>query len=295
MSRAAEPAKLSQTRSVSQQAINRLFHHQAGENWTQAPPVPCQTSETQPVVRGPDAHQTTTSKIRSLQINMITYNAEAMSMERLRQITQCMQDENYNVACIQGTRWNVDWSMWSNGYKVFNAPAGKASAEAHAGVSIILSESILQNMKITPTTIIDYRAISIRLHSANFDISITSAYAPGDHSDHKDRNTFWTNLRNYHAKLPTRTYQIIGMDANGHIGRDSPMPHIGNYGATTWTNNGMDLADMTCALKLTATNTIQSCKNTSWTWQSRDGRARARVDYILIPTKGLREQSCGRN
>ena len=50
--------------------------------------------------------------------------------------------------------------------------------------------------------------------------------------------------------------------------------------------NGSGWHDL-CIKKLTATNTIQSCKNTSWTWQSRDGRARTRVDYILIPTKGL--------
>ena len=85
-------------------------------------------------------------------------------------------------------------------------------------------------MKVTPTTVIDYRAISVRLQSANFDISITSAYSPGDHSDHKDRKAFWAKLRNDHAKQPSRTYQVIGIDANGHIGRDAPMPHVGNYG-----------------------------------------------------------------
>ena len=142
-------------------------------------------------------------------------------------------------------------------------------------------------MKVTPTTVINYKAISVRLHSTNFDISISSAYSPGDHSDHKDRKAFWAKLRNYHAKQPSRTYQVIGIDANGHIGRDAPMPHVGNYGATKWTNNGLDLAEMTSSLQLTATNTIQSCADTTWTWQSRDGRARTRVDYILIPTKGL--------
>ena len=137
---------------------------------------------------------------------MITFNADALTMERLRQITQCLSEEKYNLACIQGTRWNVDWSMWSNGYKVFNAPAGKTSTEAHAGVSIILSESIMKHLKVTPVTVIEYRAISVRPHSANFDISITSAYSPGDHSDHKDRKAFWAKLRNYHAKQPSRTY-----------------------------------------------------------------------------------------
>ena len=65
------------------------------------------------------------------------------------------------------------------------------------------------------------------------------------------------------------------------------MPHIGNHGATKWTSNGTELAELAATLNLTATNTIQSCQNTTWTWQSRDGRARTRVDYILIPTRQL--------
>ena len=177
--------------------------------------------------------------------------------------------------------------MWSNGCKVHNAPAGKTSTEAHAGVSIIISEALLTNMKVTPSTIIPHRALSLRLPSRNYDLSITTAYTPGYHSEGKDRKIFWDSLPNYHTGLPLRTYQLIGIDANGHIGRDAPMPHIGTYGATKWTSNGTELAELATTLQLTATNSIQSCKYTSWTWQRRDGRARTRVDYILIPTNRL--------
>ena len=142
-------------------------------------------------------------------------------------------------------------------------------------------------MKITPAVIIPHRALTLRLHSNSYDISITAADAPADHSDGKERKAFWNQIRNHHTGLPSRTYQIIGIDANGHIGRDAPMPHIGNYGATKWTSNGTELAVLAATLNLTATNTIQSCQNTTWTWQSRDGRARTRVDYILIPTRQL--------
>ena len=114
--------------------------------------------------------------------------------------------------------------MWSNGYKVYNAPAGKTSTEAHAGVSIIIDESLLQSTRVTQTIIHDHRIMVVRLHNINYDIAILAAYAPGEHTNVQERSKFWTLLKNYLTKLPKNTHTFIGIDANGHIGRDTQNP-----------------------------------------------------------------------
>ena len=101
-----------------------------------------------------------------------------------------------------------------------------------------------------------------------------------------DRAKFWAYLNRTIAKLPHRTYKILGIDANGHIGRDTPEPHIGTCGSTRWNLNGTSLAEIVQANKLTITNTMPTCKDPTWTWQNRDGHSRTKIDFILIPTSG---------
>ena len=112
-------------------------------------------------------HQEATRNPKALEIKIVTYNVESMSMDRMRQITTSMRKDKYNVALLQGTRWNLDCGMWSNGYKLYSAPAGKTSTEAHAGVSIIIDELLLTNTKVTQTIIHEHRTMVVRLHNLN--------------------------------------------------------------------------------------------------------------------------------
>ena len=103
--------------------------------------------------------------------------------------------------------------------------------------------------------------MTVRLHSVNHDIAILAAYAPGEHTTIHERSEFWTSLRKYLIKLPKRTHVIKGIGANGHIGRETPELYVENDGSTKWNHNGQELADMAQAIKLTTTNTVQTCKN----------------------------------
>ena len=109
-------------------------------------------SHRETVVRGVGVTCERANGINYLNIKCITYNVEAMSMDRLRQITTELRKSNYDVAMIQRTRWNLTGSMWSNGYKVYNAPAAKTSTEARAGVSFIVNQKLLSSTRGTQHT-----------------------------------------------------------------------------------------------------------------------------------------------
>ena len=132
----------------------------------------------------------------------------------------------------------------------------------------------------------EHRIMTIRISGTKYDISIKPAYAPGEHAAITERTKFWNYLNKTIAKLPHRTYKITGIDANGHIGRDPPEPYVGKCGMTRWNTNGTALANLAQATKLTTTNTMPTCKESTWTWQHRDGHSRTKIDYILIPTFG---------
>ena len=50
---------------------------------------------------------------------------------------------------------------------------------------------------------------------------------------------------------PKRTCNIIGIDANGHIGRDPPEPYVGNLGSTTWNGNETAWAELAQTAEMT--------------------------------------------
>ena len=284
MSRAAYPAPLQKSSSGVQQFISKHFLPQAGENRTQARASNANIESTSSGARGVGNLQTTQSSGKPFQLFVITYNSETMSMDRMTQITHTMRDMNINVACLQGTRWSVDWDLWLNGFRVFNIPAGKASSEAHAGVSIVIDQSLLVRMKVTKHIIMPHRIVNVRIHNMNQDLSFTSAYAPGDHISLAERNLVWEKLNTHLNQIPERIIKIVGIDANGHIGRDTPTPYVESKGSTRWTPNGQNLADIAQSQSMMLTNTLESCRNCTWTWQCRDGRTRNRVDYLMIPS-----------
>ena len=113
-------------------------------------------------------------------------------MDRLRQTTHQLRNQNYDLAMIQGTRWSLDECVWSNDYKVYSAPAAKASSEAHAGVCIIVDMKLLQHTRVTENKNLEHRIMTVRLHSQNYDMAIITPYAPGEHAREQNRTQFWT-------------------------------------------------------------------------------------------------------
>jgi len=121
-------------------------------------------------------------------------------------------------------------------------------------------------------------------------LTFISAHSPGEHATSKDKEHFWHTLSSEIANLPRRTLIILGVDANGHVGKDSLGQQVGPAGAaTTWTDNGRSLAQICYGRDLFLTNTLSNCKDPGWTWTSRDGRAQTRIDYIAISSWAVRD------
>ena len=80
----------------------------------------------------------------------------------------------------------------------------------------------------------------VRFKNKAIDVTITGAYAPGDHLSRELRHRFWQNLDQSLRAIPQRRSRILGIDANGHVGRDG-VGGIGNAGQERWTNNGHEI------------------------------------------------------
>ena len=132
--------------------------------------------------------------------------------------------------------------------------------------------------------LIDYRALAVRIQNNYIDITIISAYAYTEHTDQTKRKQWWQELKREIHRLPKRTTTILGIDANGHTGRD-PGPGIGSNKEEMWTFSGLQLQILVTETNLVATNTLTNCTNAGPTWFRRDGNGSGRIDYFIIDNK----------
>ena len=93
---------------------------------------------------------------------------------------------------VQGTRCNLVVCIWSNGYKVHNAPSAKAFTQAYAGVYIMIHQELINNTRVTQHINLIHIIMTIRIHCARHDMSVIAAYAPGEHTAVAERKLFWT-------------------------------------------------------------------------------------------------------
>ena len=201
-----------------------------------------------------------------------------------------MEIHNVHIAMLQGTRSKFGGDRTIGEYKIFYEAAGTNKIESYTGLAIVIRTSLLNGAQIKKMSWHEGRILALRVKNKFYDMHLISAYSPGDHLCRDVRNKFWHTLRKGLAGVPKRSSILLGMDANGHIGRD-PGPGIGGETPERWTENGLELQRTCTELHLTALNTIQGCKHTDWTWQRRDGRGCTRIDYLLSSNRLLSQVS----
>ena len=225
--------------------------------------------------------------------SFVTYNVEHLSQERMENIVKQATKHDLSCVVLIGTRSTYDQDKLIQDYTVYNMPAGHKGHLCFTGITILVKSVIVQKAKVNKIPIIAHRALAVRIKAHTFDITIIGAYSPGDHLDRKVKQTFWTQLSQGIRQLPKRTQTILGIDANGHIGRDGGT-HVGENKTERWTENGISLKDLADDTKMAVLNTLQTCKHPDWTWQRRDGAYRGRIDYILIPVRLLARMVCNK-
>ena len=201
-------------------------------------------------------------------LKVSTYNVESLSDDRIRSITMQMELNNTSVLLVQGTRSKWVYDRIEGQYKWFFQPSGSSGPDQYSGVCIVVSVALLSNCRVNKIPILDSRALCIRIKSRFMDIAFLAAHAPGDQLPRPKRTQFWNTLISEINKLPKRTAVILGIDANGHVGRD-PSGGIGAASTEYWTENGQSLQELSDSCRLCALNTQNSCKNPKWTWQKK--------------------------
>ena len=159
------------------------------------------------------------------------------------------------------------------------------------GVAIAVKTNIDSLYKPKASIIATGRILMLRLQKRNQDITIISAYAPGEQHPVQQKQSFWKSLQQCIRQLPNRTSCIVGIDANGTIGKRNPTPVepiAGPHGATNWNTNGEALYHMASYCNMSIVNTLNTTRNTDITFHNiPPARAGTRIDYILISTKLL--------
>jgi exonuclease III len=224
---------------------------------------------------------------KCIDINMVQHNVESLNYQRLHEISRIAADNNIHVLTLQGTRWrNFGASIPTVTHKCFFQSCGTTASDAHAGNVIMVSNALLIGAATSTCYIDECRAFMVRVKSKFHDLSIISAIAPGEHSKSSTKAAFWSALSLAVVALPKRSYVLVGIDANGHLGKDcSPGVHD-QCGGTKFTENGISLVDFACRNELIITNTMQNCQSPGWTWQGRQAsEPQTKIDYILIRRK----------
>jgi exonuclease III len=222
-------------------------------------------------------------KLRALweKVNIVTYNVESTRGTRMQELAIEAKNENVDILICIGTRGNYSGDGKMGEYKIYYEGHGDAGAELMTGIAILIHNNLLTKGTLEKKWVaMSGRILTVRLKNKAIDISIMGAYAPGDHLSREIRNKFWRSIDQNTRAIPGRSSRIIGIDANGHIGRDG-VGGIGQAGQERWTNNGHELEKMVNNCRMVALNTLQNCRESGWTWQRRDGTGRGRIDYLL--------------
>ena len=218
-------------------------------------------------------------------IKMMQFNIESAGTERVRQVIAGMEKEGIHIAFLQGTRSNYDFdsSIQGTDFKIFVQACGMHDHEKYAGTGIIIHNSLIHKMRVVKNAIIPARGMVLRIRDEMIDISLIAAYAPGDHLPRDKRRSFWKNLKVQIRNLPTRTTILMGIDANGQIGRDGSAA-VGGGLQGRWTENGAALDDLLDSTRLNALSCLASCtvdKSKNWSWMRRDGVAKTLIDFLV--------------
>ena len=162
----------------------------------------------------------------------------------------------------------------------FYEGAGASAVDMHAGVAIAIRQDLIKNAQINKIPACAHRALLGRIKNKFVDVTFVAGYSPGDHLPRNLRAPFWKQLGETVSRLPRRTTVIMGIDANGHVGRDGT-GSVGGAGSERWTENGHSLHTFAERCQLTVLNTMPNCSNPGWTWRRSDGKGQGRIDYLL--------------
>ena len=213
---------------------------------------------------------------------VVTYNVESLRGTRLQEIVVEAETEKVDILICIGTRGNYSGDARIGNFKAYFEGHGEGGTELMTGIVILIHQTLITKGTIEKKWVgMQGRILMVRIKNEGIDTTIVGAYAPGDHLAKQVREKFWKALGQSVRAIPRRSSRIIGMDANGHIGRDG-IGGIGNAGQERWTNNGHELEKFVNDGRLVALNTISNCINPQWTWQKRDGSGRGRIDYLII-------------
>ena len=109
-------------------------------------------------------------------INICTYNAETFGTDRARTIGREMEKKNMAVMLVQGTKCKYDGDARVGEYTIFYGGCGDKGTEASAGTAIIIRTQLMHGMTINKFTLINHRAIAVRLKSCNLDLTFITCY-----------------------------------------------------------------------------------------------------------------------
>ena len=196
---------------------------------------------------------------------VITYNSGSLSELRAHQIIREFEQEHVSVAIILGTRNPFSGERVVGNFRLYYEGSGESTVDMHAGVIIAVQNKFVTGSRITKLPASSHRSLALRIKTEFIDVTIVAGYAPGDHLPRKLRQPFWRQLEQFLRKLPKRTIKILGIDANGHIGRDGT-GMVGIAGAERWTENGHALHDLAETTEMTVLNTRKNCAEPGWTW-----------------------------
>ena len=154
-------------------------------------------------------------------VGIASYNVETLGNNRIQTICREMENEGVKIMMLQGTRHKYDGDGLVGNFKVFYAGCGdNTTPDNVAGVAIVVSNELLKGAQVKKMVWKTHRIMAVRIKSDVMDVTLVTAYANTENTPQSKKKTFWQQLNTEIRRLPRRTFKIMGIDANGHVGRD---------------------------------------------------------------------------
>ena len=230
-------------------------------------------------------------RYKKLQLSAITYNVSSLQQNKGSYFVSYLRTQadtcEYDIVFLQETRSKQSQLTTSQSHFRLSAAAenGKGGSEIWLlrnrqsdGRKIFAKEHV--RVLHASSEVLVVRAL---FHS--IPLLLFSAHAPHSGSPPDKIRAFWDDLiAVLNQWMPTSTYLIGGIDANGHF-EVASLPHVGSHGLEAKSNlSGECLLKLLRKFDIMLPSTFEEIHtgNTA-TWTSNVSGAQARCDYFLVP------------
>ena len=219
-------------------------------------------------------------------LSIATWNVRTLKQPGTPELlAECLHRSNVDICCLNETRFNTEFSRYTNAaksnhrFKLYSS----ACCNGVGGVGFMVSSNISKHISLFRA--FGTRAAVIILDTYPFNVVIITGYAPHEAHNEDLKNDFYNDLESAYRIVPQNSVVFVAGDFNAQVSKNLHLPQVkGRWSPRDVTsNNGYRLINFADKHKLFMASTAFRHKLSHlYTWLAPNGNSRSQIDHILI-------------